>query len=97
MGADLEPILKPSTGLLQGDQTAGQVQQRAVVGALAFPADQQRAKSVVPRVGALDDPSTRAAATTAARRLSALTNVRPDAATTNGGVDLGKVVALVQA
>lgn len=67
------------------------------MGTASFPAHEEAAEAVVPRVRALDDPATRLAAHGAyQRRLTASTKVRTDSAQSERGQDVGIVVPLVE-
>ena len=94
----LEPILKISQGLPEGDESAGEVQETEVVSANSFPAHKQAAEAVVPGVGALHDPPARLALNAAQQRLlPAASDVRDDPAGSHGRLGVRVVVALVQA
>jgi hypothetical protein len=56
---ELEPILKTSQGLPEGDEGAGQVEEAEVVGANPLPGHEQPAEAIVPGVGAFHDPAAR--------------------------------------
>lgn len=84
--------------LLERDEAARQLNHREVVLRESLPTDEQPAKTVVPTVGALDDPAPRPAAHAADERLLASsTDVRADPTTANGGFRVDVVVAFVQA
>lgn len=84
--------------LLKGDEAAGEMNEREVVGSLPFVTNEQRAEAIVPAVGALDDPAARlASGATDQRRLAAPSYVRSHAAIPNLFLGVGVVVTLVEA
>jgi hypothetical protein len=61
--------------------------EREVVGSLAFVTNEQRAKAVVPAIGSFDDPATGSPANaTHERRFTAASNVRDHATIVDGRV-----------
>jgi hypothetical protein len=94
----LEPILKMSQGLPESDESAGEVQESKVMSANPLPAHEQRAKAVVPSVGALHDPAAWLALDAPQQRLlTAASDVRSDPASSDGRLGVGVVVTLVEA
>ena len=72
--------------------------EREVVGGLAFVTNEQRAKAVVPAIGSFDDPATRSSANAAhERRFSAASNMRDHATIADLAIGVREVVALVEA
>ncbi len=73
------------------------MEQREVVVALAFPANEEAAEAIVPRVGALHHPAPGLPAdATEQRRLALAANVRRDAADADGRFGVRVVVPLVE-
>ena len=71
------------------------MEQGEVIVALPFPANAEATEPIVPRVGSLHDPASRRAAhAPGQRRLPAATDVRHDAAPTDGRFGIGVVVPL---
>lgn len=69
-----------------------------VVCTFALPANEQSAKTVVPAIGALDDPTTRLTLEAADQfAFTSATNVRMDASVADGLLRVPVVVALVEA
>ena len=87
-------------GFLEGDQSAGELQQGEVVLGFLRPADQERAVAVEPGVTGLDDPASGAPSRSAAFQfelVAAAADVRRVAATGGKLVDPGVGVAAVEA
>jgi len=87
-------------GLLERDQSAGQLEKREVVRVLLRPADEQRPVAVEPGVASLDDPASRAPAGSAQLALdllAAAADVGCEAAPAGELVHPGVVVAAVEA
>jgi hypothetical protein len=86
-----------SAGSTIGDEGAGHVNEREMVLRNCLPASAERAEVVVPALGALDNPASRAPADAAnERRFAASTNVRSYAAPSSCSLADAEVVALVQ-
>jgi hypothetical protein len=86
-------------GFLEGDQSAGELEQREVVLGFLRPADQECAVAVEPGVAGLDDPATGAPSRRGALQLelvSASTDVRGVAAGRGELVDPRVGVAAVE-
>ncbi len=84
--------------LLISDESTGELEHREVVGRDSLPAHEQSPETVVPTVGALDDPAPWFPPHAAKERgLASSSDVRDDPPTANDGFRVGKVVALVQA
>lgn len=89
---------KTKSRLLKGDERAGEGEKSEVVLGLSLPAHEETAISVVPAVGAFDDPAPGLAADASDQRLlAAAADVRDDSALTRFGLGLTVVVALVEA
>src|ERR1700690_2622452 len=72
--------------------------EREVVGGLAFVTNEQSAKAVVPAIGSFDDPAAGLSANAAhERRLSAASNVRDHATIADLALGVRVVVAFVEA
>ena len=71
--------------------------EREVVGGLAFVTNEQSAKAVVPAIGSFDDPAAGLSANAAhERRLSAASNVRDHATIADLALGVRVVVAFVE-
>lgn len=80
------------------DERGRKVHEGQVVAGFDFPSDQQRAKAIVPAVGAFDDPAPRPTVDAPDERgLALLPNMRRDAPRADGGVAVAKRIALIQA
>ena len=87
-------------GLLEGDQTAGELEQGEVVLVLLGPADQQCSVAIEPRVAGLDDPAPGPPARVANLRgklLAAGADVRLEALPEGEFADVVVVIAAVEA
>lgn len=83
--------------LLVRDKATGEVHECEVVPCLGFPADQQRAKAIVPAVGPLHHPASRSTVhATDERWLAFLPNVRRDTAVTHRGLAVAECVAFIE-
>lgn len=86
-----------SSGLLIRDEGRRKVHEGQVVPRFHFPADEQRAKAIVPPVRSLDNPAPGLPMHTANQGwLALLPNVGRDAACAHCGVTISKRVALVE-
>src|SRR5262249_24142018 len=73
-----------------------EMEQSQIVGTSPLPANEQRAKPVVPSVRALHDPRPRSSTPATSWLLASSTDMRTDAACSNLAVDVVEVVALVE-
>lgn len=86
-----------SSRAVVANEAASEMDESQVVVALALPADEETAISVVPTIRALDDPPSRFARSAWARKFAASSNVWRDAAPSKASFDLIVVVAFVEA
>ena len=71
--------------------------ERQVIAGFHFPANQKRAKPIMPAIGALDDPAPRLAMNPPQeRRLAAMPNVRHGSAMAHRSLAIGIIVRLVE-
>jgi len=81
-----------------GNERGRKVDERQIVTALDFPADQERTKAIVPAVRALNHPPPRFPVRPPhERRLAFLSNVRDDPTVADGAVAVAKRIAFVEA
>ena len=73
------------------------MEESQVVGTSSLPANEQRAKPVVPGVRSLHDPTPRSSAPAAPRLFASSTDVRANSTCSNLAIDVVEVVALVEA